>query len=76
MTGPLRPRPSWNGDVSLTVRGRNQGAAVDINSTYRRGEKYERDVRVVDLFESHRQRPGRRRVDRVRPAIDVTVDFD
>jgi hypothetical protein len=90
MSQPSRPRHSaslslgvgsgatsgFRGDVVTTLRGRNQGAAVEINSQYRRGEKYERDVRVVDLFESHRTAPGRRTGQRIRPAIDVKIEFD
>jgi hypothetical protein len=86
MTSPKPPRHTasltlgaaagFRGDVVTTLRGRNQGAAVDINSQFRRGEKYERDVRVVDLFESHRTAAGRRAGPRVRPAIDVKIEFD
>jgi hypothetical protein len=86
MTSPVRPRHSpslsvgvgsgFRGDVQTTLRGRNQGAAVDINSQFRRGEKYERDVRVVELFDRHRSAAGRRTGPRIRPAIDVKIEFD
>ena len=86
MTSPVRPRHSpsfsagvgsgFRGDVQTTLRGRNQGAAVDINSQFRRGEKYERDVRVVELFDRHRSAAGRRAGPRIRPAIDVKIEFD
>jgi len=84
MTSPVRPRPSpsrssgvgFRGDVQTTLRGRNQGAAVDINSQFRRGEKYERDQRVVELFDRHRSAAGRRAGPRIRPAIDVKIEFD
>jgi hypothetical protein len=86
MTSPVRPRhghslalgvgSGFRGDVQTTLRGRNQGAAVDINSQFRRGEKYERDVRVVELFDRHRSAAGRRAGPRIRPAIDVRIEFD
>jgi hypothetical protein len=86
MSSPTRPRHSaslslgagsgFRGDVVTTLRGRNSGAAVDINSQFRRGEKYERDVRVVELFDRHRNAAGRRAGPRIRPAIDVRIEFD
>ena len=66
----------FRGDVVTTLRGRNHGAAVEINSQFRRGEKYERDVRVGELFDRHRSTAGRRAGARIRPAIDVKIEFD
>lgn len=86
MSSPRPPRHSaslslgvgsgFRGDVVTTLRGRNQGAAVEIDSQFRRGGKYERDVRVVELFDRHRSAAGRRAGPRIRPSIDVKIEFD